>query len=92
MNPAKSIFRSSTFWGVLLLFTQHTGYLVADSLEDGRLDSREGVELIIGFLTAMSAIVGRVNASSPVYTPRGLPGPNQSDFEEEWNPLEPIER
>jgi len=79
--PAKSLFQSKTFWGAVLTAVAALAPAVARSVSDyqntGKLDPNGLSQIVVVLATTGLTILGRVEASAPVYTPKGLPGPNQ---------------
>ncbi|MCU0549957.1 MAG: hypothetical protein MUC48_11470 [Leptolyngbya sp. Prado105] len=81
---AKSIFASKTFWGaaltLLIAIAPKVGEEVDKYQNTGRVDGSSITQIVVLFGTTTLAIMGRIDAKQPLYTPDGLPGPNKSDF------------
>ncbi|MBW4505566.1 MAG: hypothetical protein KME64_03515 [Scytonematopsis contorta HA4267-MV1] len=83
-NQHKSIFDSKTFWGAVSTAVTAISPLVKDMVKDflktGIISPFTILRILLLVGTTTLAIVGRVTADTPVYTPEGLPGPNKTDF------------
>lgn len=78
---AKSIFASRTFWGAILAGVASLVPLGVKSIKAHQFTIDDAGQAILILCGVGTAIVGRVEAKAPTYTPNSLPGPNQSDFE-----------
>ncbi|MGJ3252250.1 MAG: hypothetical protein ACFE0J_14145 [Elainellaceae cyanobacterium] len=84
-SPAthKSIFQSNTVWGAVLTAIAAVSPIIAQQVEDyqteGRVDPHAVSDVVIIMAGTTATILGRMNASSKVYTPKGMPGPNRPD-------------
>lgn len=77
----KSIFDSTTFWGavstaVVAIFPT-VNDLVKELLRTGTISPLSVLRIAILLVTTGITIMGRITADTHVYTPTGLPGPNQ---------------
>jgi len=79
-SAAKSIFASRTFWGVALAGVASLVPLATKAIKERKITVDDAGQVVLIACGVGTAIVGRVDARSPVYTPNGLPGPNKSDF------------
>jgi formaldehyde-activating enzyme involved in methanogenesis len=78
----KSIFSSKTFWGAVLTAVAGIAPIVGKAVEQKKLSVDNAVNIVIILATTGTTVIGRVQANeSLVYTPNGLPGPNQEDLE-----------
>ena len=82
MAKSKSLLASTTFWGamgsLIISFSSVGGRIFID----GEPFKSKDLELLVTIgVTTCLTIIGRVNASSSVYTPPLLPGPNKKDLE-----------
>ncbi|MEH2179037.1 hypothetical protein [Nostoc sp.] len=77
---AKSIFTSKTFWGAVLAGIASLVPLGINSIKAQKLTIDDAGQAILILCGVGTAIVGRVDAKAPIYTPEGLPGPNKSDY------------
>lgn len=76
---AKSLFRTKTFQGALLGFLAGLAPLVIPCFYERRFLRQEEAIALSGLVITFGwALIGRVQ-TSPVYTPRSLPGPNKTD-------------
>lgn len=77
----KSIFQSTTFWGAVLTAIASISPVVAKSVETyqntGKIDPNSISQIVVVLATTGVTILGRVNVTEAVYTPKGLPGPDK---------------
>ncbi len=78
---AKSIFASKTFWGAVLAGVASLVPLAVKDIKAHKITVDDAGQAVLILCGVGTAIVGRVNAQAPIYTPDALPGPNKSDFE-----------
>lgn len=85
----KSIFGSKTFWGVVFTSTAAIAPIVGNNVDKIVQSKNEPVnygqdaaQIVIIVCGAAASIVGRVEAISPIYTPKWMPGPNNTDDSE----------
>ena len=78
---AKSIFASKTFWGAVLAGVSSLVPIVVRDIDAHKITVDDVGQIVLILCGVGTAIVGRVNAEAPIYTPNLLPGPNKSDFE-----------
>jgi hypothetical protein len=78
---AKSIFTSRTVWGAILAGVASLAPLAVNAIKEQKINVDEAGQAVLIVCGVGTAIVGRVNARSPIYTPDALPGPNKLDFE-----------
>ncbi|MBE9013628.1 hypothetical protein IQ250_25915 [Pseudanabaenaceae cyanobacterium LEGE 13415] len=76
--PKKSIFHSTTFWGAVLTAIASISPVIAKNVETyqntGKLDPNGISQIVVVLATTGVTILGRVNATETIYTPKGLPG------------------
>ena len=82
----KSLFGSKTFWGILFTSMAAIAPIVGKDI-DKTLKQKEPVnygedaaQVVVIVCGAAASIVGRVEAKSPIYTPKWMPGPNDTDL------------
>lgn len=80
-SAAKSIFSSKTFWGAVLAGVASLVPVAIKDIKEGKITFEDTGQVILILCGVGTAIVGRVDAQVPTYTPNALPGPNKSDFE-----------
>lgn len=80
-STAKSVFTSKTFWGAVLAGVASLVPLAVKDIKAHKITVDDAGQAILILCGVGTAIVGRVNAQAPIYTPDALPGPNKSDFE-----------
>ncbi len=86
-NPTatKSIFQSKTFWGAVLTAIASISPVVAKDVTDyqntGKIDANGISQIVVILATTGLTILGRVEATDTVYTPKGLPGANKPKSE-----------
>ncbi|MGJ3247883.1 MAG: hypothetical protein ACFE0I_17615 [Elainellaceae cyanobacterium] len=77
----KSIFQSNTVWGAVLTAIAAVSPIIAQQVEDyqteGNVDPHAVSDIVIIMAGTTATILGRMNASSKVYTPKGMPGPDR---------------
>ncbi|MGB3760000.1 MAG: hypothetical protein WBA07_27100 [Rivularia sp. (in: cyanobacteria)] len=83
-NQRKSIFGSKTFWGILFTSMAAIAPIVGEdvdkALKGEPVNYGEDVaQVVVIACGAAASIVGRVEAKSPIYTPKWMPGPNDTD-------------
>lgn len=80
--PKKSIFRSTTFWGAVLTAIAAISPVIAHNVETyqntGKINPNDISQIVVVLATTGVTILGRVNATEMVYTPKGLPGADKS--------------
>jgi hypothetical protein len=77
-SKTKPWLASTTLWAIFLLTLQYGGTSLVHALEDdNKVSLQEGLEIVIAVATAAAGVVGRFNASSSLYTPSYLPGPDK---------------
>ncbi len=86
----KSLFGSKTFWGILFTSTAAIAPIVGNNVDIILQEKKEPVnygqdaaQIVVIVCGAAASIVGRVEAKSPVFTPKWLPGPNNTDSDSE---------
>ena len=76
--PKKSIFHSTTFWGAVLTAIASISPVVATTVETyqntGKIDPKGISQIVVVLATTGVTILGRINVTESVYTPKGLPG------------------
>lgn len=83
----KSIFGSKTFWGVVFTSTAAIAPIIGNNVDTivqqrGTVDyGKDAAQIVVIVCGAAASIVGRVEAKSPIYTPKWLPGPNDNDID-----------
>ena len=85
----KSLFGSKTFWGVVFTSTAAIAPILGTNvdkvMEGNHKDvnyGQDAAQIVVIVCGAAASIVGRVEAKSPVYTPKWMPGPSDTDFDE----------
>ena len=85
----KSIFGSKTFWGVVFTSTAAIAPILGTNvdkvMEGNHKDvnyGQDAAQIVVIVCGAAASIVGRVEATSSVYTPKWMPGPSDTDFDE----------
>ncbi|MBD2194622.1 MULTISPECIES: hypothetical protein [Calothrix] len=78
---AKSIFASRTFWGAVLAGVASLVPIAVKGIKANKITVDDVGQAVLVLCGVGTAIVGRVNVQSQVYTPDILPGPNKSDYE-----------
>jgi 4-amino-4-deoxy-L-arabinose transferase-like glycosyltransferase len=78
-TPAKkSIFQSTTFWGAVLTAIAAVSPAIAKNVENyqntGKIDPNGISQIVVVLATSGVTILGRINATDTVYTPKGFPG------------------
>lgn len=80
--PTKSVFQSKTFWGAVLTAIAAIAPVIAQNIEDyqqtGKVDASSVAQIVVVLSTTGLTVLGRINASTAIYTPDGLPGPNKA--------------
>jgi hypothetical protein len=91
--PKKSLLHSTTFWGAVLTArckadtarVASISPVVANSVETyqntGRLDPKGISQIVVVLATTGVTILGRINVTEAVYTPKGLPGADKPNGE-----------
>ncbi|MEO1430584.1 MAG: hypothetical protein AAFS12_18300 [Cyanobacteria bacterium J06632_19] len=86
-SQRKSIFGSKTFWGVVFTSTAAIAPIIGNNIDiiaqkkDEPVNyGQDAAQIIVIVCGAAASIVGRVEAKSPVYTPKWMPGPNDTDY------------
>jgi hypothetical protein len=83
--PRKSIFQSKTFWGAVLTAIAAISPVVAKNVEEyqntGKIDPNSVSQIVVVLATTGLTILGRIEATEPVYTPKGLPGADKPEGE-----------
>jgi anti-sigma-K factor RskA len=86
----KSLFGSKTFWGILFTSTAAIAPIVGNNVDkilDGKQKDvnygQDAAQIVVIVCGAAASIVGRVEAKSPIYTPKWMPGPSNTDFDSE---------
>lgn len=86
----KSIFGSKTFWGVVFTSTAAIAPIIGNNIDiivqnkDEPVNyGQDAAQIVVIVCGAAASIVGRVEAKSPIYTPKWLPGPSDTDFDSE---------
>ncbi len=84
----KSLFGSKTFWGILFTSMAAIAPIVGEdvdkALKGEPVNYGEDVaQVVVIACGAAASIVGRVEAKSPIYTPKWMPGPNETDSDSE---------
>ena len=75
----KNLFLSLTFWGAVGLFIEGIKPIAIENITQG---FSTGIAFdYLGFLVAfMITVLGRYNANSQIFTPKGLPGRDKYSF------------
>jgi len=85
----KSLFGSKTFWGVVFTSTAAIAPIIGNNVDtvvqgNGTVDyGKDAAQIVVIVCGAAASIVGRVEAKSPVYTPKWMPGPSDKDVNSE---------
>ncbi|MDY6901389.1 MAG: hypothetical protein SWZ49_25430 [Cyanobacteriota bacterium] len=86
----KSLFGSKTFWGVVFTSTAAIAPILGNNvdkiMDDNHKDvnyGQDAAQIVVIVCGAAASIVGRVEATSSVYTPKWMPGPSDTDFDSE---------
>jgi len=86
----KSLFGSKTFWGVVFTSTAAIAPIIGNNVDIVVQNKAEPVnygqdaaQIVVIVCGAAASIVGRVEAKSPVYTPKWMPGPSDTDLNSE---------
>ena len=82
----KNLFGSKTFWGVVFTSAAAIAPIVGKDIDKTLKGEpvnygEDAAQVVVIVCGAAASIVGRVEAKSPVYTPKWMPGPNNSDFD-----------
>ncbi len=81
--PAKSMIQSKTIWGAVLTAIASIAPIIAKNITDyqntGGVDPNDIAKIVVVLATTGLTIIGRIDASGPVYTPNGFPGPNKPE-------------
>jgi hypothetical protein len=81
--PAKSVLQSKTIWGAALTAIASIAPIIAKNItgyqNTGKIDPNDIAQIVVVLATTGLTIIGRLDASGPVYTPDGFPGPNKPD-------------
>lgn len=81
----KSVFHSKTFWGAVLTAVAAIAPTIGDSVaeyqEKGKVSPNRISNIVVVLATTGLTVVGRVSADTPLYTPKGLPGPDKPTSE-----------
>ncbi len=80
-TAAKSIFASKTFWGAVLAGVASLVPLAVKDIKTHKITVDDAGQAILILCGVGTAIVGRVNAQVPLYTPDGMPGPSKSELQ-----------
>lgn len=88
---SKSIFQSKTFWGVVLTGAIGLVPSLGRIIDQGKVTSSEVTEAALIILGVGTAITGRLDVQTGVYTPSFLPGPNEGEVVE-LKPIEPTDK
>ena len=75
----KSIFLSMTFWGSLGLLIEALQPITLDAINHG-FSVGWGFEFATAFITFMVALIGRFNANTTLFTPKGCIGPDKKKY------------
>lgn len=79
--PTKSLIQSKTIWGAALTAIASIAPIIAKNITDyqntGRIDPNDIAQIIVILATTGLTIIGRIDASTPISTPSGFPGPNK---------------
>ena len=81
----KSLFGSKTFWGVVFTSTAAIAPIIGNNIDSIREDKpvnygRDTAQIVVIVCGAAASIVVRVEAKSPVYTTKWMPGPSDTDL------------
>ncbi len=84
----KSLFGSKTFWGVVFTSAAAVAPIVGKDIDKTLKGEpvnygEDAAQVVVIVCGAAASIIGRVDAKSPVYTPKWMPGPNSNDFKPE---------
>ncbi|MCY7273720.1 MAG: hypothetical protein LH702_08230 [Phormidesmis sp. CAN_BIN44] len=78
---AKSLFQSRTFWGAVLTAIASISPVIAKNVSDyqekGKIDPNSVSQIAVVLATTGLTILGRLDATAPLYTPNGFPGPDK---------------
>ena len=77
LSSAKSLFVSKTFWGAIFTAIVAIAPTVGEAVDNRRISGKDIAEIVGIIAGAGVTIVGRTNAKTAIFTPRGLPGPNK---------------
>ncbi|NDJ19933.1 hypothetical protein [Myxacorys almedinensis] len=85
ITPTKSVFQSKTFWGAILTAIAAISPVVAENIEEyqttGKIDPNSVSQVVVVLATTGLTILGRIDATEPLYTPNGMPGANKPKAE-----------
>ncbi len=84
----KSIFGSKTFWGIVFTSTAAIAPIIGKDIDKTLKQEpvnygEDAAQVVVIVCGAAASIVGRVEAKSPIFTPKWMPGPSDTDFDSE---------
>lgn len=87
-HKSKSLFGSKTFWGIVFTSTAAIAPIIGEDVDailkgESVNYGQDIAQIVVVMCGAAASIVGRVEAQSPVYTPKWMPGPNETDSDSE---------
>ncbi|MEB3217190.1 MAG: hypothetical protein VKN72_13300 [Nostocales cyanobacterium 94392] len=87
-HKSKSLFGSKTFWGIVFTSTAAIAPIVGEDVDailkgESVNYGQDIAQIVVVMCGAAASIVGRVEAQSPVHTPKWMPGPNDTDSDTE---------
>ncbi|MGB7417102.1 MAG: hypothetical protein WA902_23105 [Thermosynechococcaceae cyanobacterium] len=77
--PAKCIFASKTFWGIIFTTIAAIAPIVGESVDEGKFSGSDIAQIVVILCGTGATVVGRVGAGN-VYTPDFMPGPSKKDM------------
>ena len=75
-TPAKSLFISKTFWGIVFTTVAAIAPIVGESIDAGKFSGSDLSQIVVILCGTGATLVGRVGAGN-VYTPDFMPGPKK---------------
>lgn len=87
-NKPKSLFTSIVFWGAIATGITAISPYITKPLIDREPVKASDFDAVIGIVAGtIITIIGRIQATGPVYTPKGLIGSNKEDYYTEGSEL-----
>ncbi len=81
LTAPKSIFASKTVWGAIFTAIAAIAPILGDAYDNHHISGKSIAQIIVILAGSAATVVGRVQSEAPLYTPYGLPGPDQKDLE-----------
>ncbi len=78
-SPAKSIFSSKTFWGIVFTTIAAVAPTIGNSVDAGKITGSDISQIVVILCGTGATLVGRIEAGN-IYTPDLMPGPNKTDM------------